>query len=249
MPTVAADKKKKDVEKPASNALDSNLLAPGSFTGTLLSIPSAGGSFTVDVQYKYLEATKSGGGGNGAMAGLYSAQQRIAQLQMQVMAARSPWQAMQAMQQLRNAMGQMQAALIRAQQASLPVSNFRVVTGRKTVEFHAAEDVAVRNLYLPAEYDDKGQLKKMTTEEVKKLKGNPRLPGFEGKMDDLKTGSTVVIVMSRTMPAKPVNKDKDKDPEAAEMEKKNRNQVKMVLIAGEDMSANTMSASGKKGKK
>src|SRR5579862_9756942 len=55
----------------------------------------------------------------------------------------------------------------------------------------------------PVTFDDNGVIKKLTNEEIKKLKGDPNLPGFPGEFSDLKNGQMVTLTMMRNKDAKP----------------------------------------------
>jgi len=161
--------------------------------------------------------------------------QNIARLQAQVQQARTPQEAAKSQQQLQQAMVQFERQAAQAQQqmaqaqqhAEMQVlkqlqqqvqggGNVKVVTDKKTVEFHCGDDIPVRTLTLPLEYDEKGQPKKHSPEEVKKLKGtNPNLPGYEAKLEDLKPGTIVKVTLglaAKPAPAKkePAKNDADK---------------------------------------
>ncbi len=65
---------------------------------------------------------------------------------------------------------------------------------------------------LPNAFDDKGQLRKYTTEELKALKGkNTKLPGYEAKLEDLKAGMLVKLVHA---PNKSATSSRTADKEA-----------------------------------
>ena len=148
--------------------------------------------------------------------------QRVNQLQNQVQQATNPKAYQQAMQQLQNAMNQAEQALTNALQAAQNPANspYKVVTDKKVVEFHTGEQMAVRTLLLPLEYDDKGQPKKYSPEDVKKLKGpDPKMPGYEAKLEDLKTGTNVLITLGPTEASSTGKKDPEKkDPDKKEPE-------------------------------
>jgi hypothetical protein len=117
-------------------------------------------------------------------------------------------------------------------------SPFKIVTDKKTVEFHVGDEVMVRMLNLPLEYDDKGKPKKYTMEEVKKLKGpNASLPGYEAKLEDLKTGEPVLVVLGLAAnpdaaPKTTDKKDAEKSTESKDKDKDftHRTVVKLILV-------------------
>jgi hypothetical protein len=241
-------------QDPGKGHLDSDKLLPGSFLGKLISLPAAGNSFTLEITYSYLVPTNAPrpAGNPNAVNNLMRDQQQIAQLQKKLASAKKPQDAAQAMQQLQNVMAQMQRDLAAAQAAqNVPIQDlFKVVTDRKTVEFQAAADAVVRSLFLPLEYDDKGELKKFTKEEIRALRGdNPLLPGFEAKIEDLKVGLPVIVVMAPVVAKKDGDKESPKEGEkpAPDPTKKARNQVTLIVIAGQ--TSTTTSVSDKKGKK
>jgi len=59
----------------------------------------------------------------------------------------------------------------------------------------------------PLAFEDSGAIKKLTIDEIKKLKGDPSLPGFPGGFSDLKTGQMVQITPLRNKDAKPGDPD------------------------------------------
>jgi hypothetical protein len=243
----AADEKKTNGGTPQDpNTIDADKLAPGRFAGKLLSVPGSNSTFTVEVPYDRIEMKSPGQTVNQAVTNAVNNFNRdlarIAPLQAQVQQARNPKAYQQAMQQLQNAISQAERSLASAQQAAQNPNNspFKVVHEKKKVDFHTGDEVMVRFLHLPLEYDDKGHPKKFTAEEAKKLKGsNPSLPGYEAKLEDLQTGGVVLIALGLTAnkppPAKkdPEKKEPEKkEPEKTEPENKDthRTVVKLILI-------------------
>ncbi len=264
-----ADDKKTGGTSKKEDMLDADKLSPGRFSGKLLSLPAPNSSFNVEVPTNRLELKNPGQAVNPTVQKAFSAYtrdvQRVNQLQNQVQQATNPKAYQQAMQQLQNAMNQAEQALNNAMQAAQNPANspYKVVTDKKTVEFHTGEQMVVRTLMLPLEYDDKGQPKKYSPEDVKKLKGpDPKMPGYEAKLEDLKTGTNVLITLGPTEASSTGKKDPEKkDPDKKEPEKKDadkpatpnadmthRTVVTMILILNaEDHAATTRP--DKKGKK
>jgi hypothetical protein len=87
----------------------------------------------------------------------------------------------------------------------------------KEVEWGTADEVKVRNNNPPAQFDDKGRIKRYTAKELKELKGNDKLPGFPAEFSDLKAGQVVQVTL---LPRKPAprgpKRGKDSEGEAAE---------------------------------
>jgi hypothetical protein len=71
------------------------------------------------------------------------------------------------------------------------------------VEVPTLDDVKVRIPAPPVAYDDDGKIKRYTTEELRKLKGDPPLPGYPGEFNNLHSGQMVTITLMRKKDAKP----------------------------------------------
>src|SRR5207249_6478301 len=77
-----------------------------------------------------------------------------------------------------------------------------------------AEDVKIRAMNLPEQFDEKNKPKPYTAAEKAKLKGdNPRLPGYTAELSRLAAGQTVEIELSTNKPAPGAAKKKDAAPE------------------------------------
>lgn len=256
---AAKEKKKANAPEPAA-AIDADKLAPGDFSGKLMTAPGSNGSFTLEMTYQHLELNPNyrlpaqGSHHHQLHNTLLNDQRHIAQLQQQVSRARNSQTAAHAMQQLQQAMLRMQLQMTLAQfraqanQQQALANMFRVVNDKKTIEFHAGENMVVRNLNLPVEYNEKGVLKKFTPEEIKKLKGDkPNLIGYESKVEDLQVGQIVKVTLARKKAEAKKPEDKDKDIPGAKVED-HKTQVTMLVIVKADSDLNTLSGD-KKGKK
>ncbi len=101
---------------------------------------------------------------------------------------------------------------------------FHVVNAAQKVDFQAEENVKVRIKALPEQFDDKGNIKTYTKEELAELKGKDKnLPGYESSLDKLQNGQIVQVTLGVHKKPKPVappaaspavEKDKDKDKDA-----------------------------------
>jgi hypothetical protein len=125
--------------------------------------------------------------------------QALMQAQYQLSMARKPQDVMQAQQRIM----QHQA---------------RLYSSTQEVQIATVEDVVVRLANPPTEFDDKGQPKRHTREELIKLKGDTKLPGYKGDFSDLQAGQVVQVTLVRHKDEKVVRpkapmKNKDKDPE------------------------------------
>jgi len=125
----------------------------------------------------------------------YGAQQQYAQQQMQLaqyqvrmLIGRTPNDRLQATQQY------YQAAM---QLAQTQQRLFRPKDYNYDVQLRFADDMKVRLLQPPVDYDDKGNLKKYTAKELQELRGKDGLPGFTGDMDAVRSGQIVRVFLAR----------------------------------------------------
>src|SRR5205085_8676554 len=56
---------------------------------------------------------------------------------------------------------------------------------KQSVDVEASDDTVVRAANPPVQFDDKGNVKKYTLKELKALKGDSKLPGYESDFDSL----------------------------------------------------------------
>jgi hypothetical protein len=74
----------------------------------------------------------------------------------------------------------------------------RLVTVHTNFDLEAGDTSQVRLKDPPAQFDDKGLIKKYTRAELKQLKGeHPELPGYPGDYTNLKNGQTVIVYFKR----------------------------------------------------
>jgi hypothetical protein len=103
-------------------------------------------------------------------------------------AAQAQYQAAQEMQR------EMQRQAQRMAENAKRGGPFKVESSGKSYEFAVRDEVIVRRMTLPFLYDDKGNVKQYTEKEVAKLKGtNPKLPGYQAKLEDLEPGHMVKL--------------------------------------------------------
>lgn len=105
----------------------------------------------------------------------------------------------------------------------------RVVTTRRPYILDMADDVVVRIMQLPLQFDDMGKPRKHTEDELKELRGdNPNLPGYKSTIDSLRVGQTVDISLRRFQPPAPrPNPTGEKDKQA---QPNNSPRVTIVVI-------------------
>jgi hypothetical protein len=232
-------KKKKDQVKTS----DSDKLSSGDFTGTLKSVPGTDRMFTLEVETKQLVPTGRVGRGSRGN-NLVSIQNRINQATARLASARTPGQRNSAMRQLVQAQAQLDVALLRA--SGIP-TGYRVNTIKTQIEFQATETVKVRTMVLPEQFDDKGNPKKYTKEELTQLKGKDKnLVGYESSLEKLEVGQKLKVTLV-AVKKKPVEKDKEnKDLDKDKDESEKKMQVKLIVIQQEPTDT---APPGKRGKK
>jgi hypothetical protein len=198
-------------DKPDPKApVSSEKLAPGEFAGKLKTTPGSDRSFTLTVEYQHLELKNANQlpKNTPGLKNLTRDVQHVTKLEQQVAKAKKPQDQIKHLQELQNAVAKLQ--LDAAKQELNLQQLFKVVTSKKDVDFRAAEGVKVRTLNPPVAYDEKGNVKKYTREELKELKGkDTSLPGYESSSDRLQTGQSVKVTLSN--PKEPSKSDKDKD--------------------------------------
>jgi len=118
--------------------------------------------------------------------------------------------------------GQNQAAQAQAKQIQM-LKSMKVATEWVEVEIPIKETTKIRTKTPLQVYDDKGNIKKYSPEELKTLKGtNPNLPGYEVKIDELTPGAVIEVTLNRS----PGNKDDKKDDDKVF--------ATMIMVIGKD---------------
>jgi hypothetical protein len=216
---------------------------------------SAAKSMTLDIQYFFPAPAnhkgrtyqpRPGGGfrpvGGGGGANLQNQWNNLVRQQQQLANSKNPKQYQQRLQQLLTQMQKLQVQMVQQQmrqvmymnrlfnQAAIQAApNVKIASGFKEFDVEAIDNVVVRRLNLPFEYDDKGNVKKYTKDELDKLKGKDKsLPGYEAKYEDLQAGQIVRVYM-----VKPKAKPKD-DPKA------DKNDPKVDKVEGKDKKGEDM---------
>ncbi len=117
---------------------------------------------------------------------------------------------------------QNQAAQAQAKQIQM-LKSMKVATEWVEVEIPIKETTKIRTKTPLQVYDDKGNIKKYSPEELKTLKGsNPNLPGYEVKIDELTPGAVVEVTLNKS----PGNKDDKKDDDKVF--------ATMIMVIGKD---------------
>lgn len=149
------------------------------------------------------------GRGNPNAAAMRMMQQQMRQQQQ--MAQNMMRQQMQQMKQMAAAQKQLQNSL-------------EVHVMSKDFAVPLASDIHVARKDLPFQYDDKGNIKKHTAEEMKALK-DARLPGFKASLEELQPGQIVYLYISK-QPGVKTAKSGEKTAEKASSENKGKTDVK-----------------------
>src|SRR5207244_3200625 len=75
---------------------------------------------------------------------------------------------------------------------------YQVKEIKKDIELRAADEMKVRVLNPPVDYDDKGRPKKYTAKELKELKGpDTSLPGYAGDLESLRPNQVVKVYLKK----------------------------------------------------
>jgi hypothetical protein len=255
---LLAQKDKKKMDAPP--AIDSAKLT-GEFIGTLKSTPGTDRLFIVSVETKKLvptgKKTTPYRGNNANVNRIIQLQNRIAQDQSRLQSAKNPQQVRQYYQNLIRDQQQLQAAIIQLSN-NLTLSGgippgYKIDTTKQDVEFQASETVQVRTMVLPEQFDDKGNVKKYTKEELAELKGkDKKAVGYESSLEKLEPGMKVRVVLAPA-PKKKDEAKQEKDKAAKDKEDKDKDelnpdkkmQVKQLVIL-EDAPAAPAPKKGKK---
>ncbi len=275
-PSGFAQKNKKN--KAAAEPVDSAKLASGEYVGLLKSVPGSDRNFSLEVQtVRYVPTGKNlnrlprlnGNTGpirtyNNSVSRISRLQNQLASAQTQLARAKNPKQQQSALVKVNNLAAQIQNEVVRLQLAAVAVQNqlaarglaalpgFKTQVSKQTIDFQAREDVKVRTMVLPEQFDDKGNVKKYTKEEKEALRGKDKsLPGYESALDKLEAGQKLRVVLA-PLPKKPAEKDKPKDADLdkdrdIDKDAEKKMQVKLIVIL-EEATADTAPKGGKRKK-
>jgi hypothetical protein len=212
LPLTAADNKKDKKDDPALNPLDADKLPAGDYTGKLLTMPGSDGTFTMQIDFKHYEpknptqlSTKEAK----LQGEIQAAQQKMLTTQAHLAAATKAREITKYQTQLATETAHYQQLLAQSQ---IKPSDLKEVIDTKVYEMKLRDNAYIRYLNLPMVFDDDGKVKKYSDAELKDLKGKKTtLPGYEGKLEDLKIGQTVKVSLIYVAP-----KPKPKDPPATD---------------------------------
>ncbi|HVS38073.1 MAG TPA: hypothetical protein VMS17_21120 [Gemmataceae bacterium] len=209
--------------------LDGDILPPGQFAGTLTTVPGTGGSFTMKAEFDHVQLKPGAGlGENRDVRDLIRDQERVERTQAEIAAARNRGEYNRLMRQLAGELEHLELQTARVQLRES--GDYMIRKDFKDIDFHTSDDVKVRILNPPVQFDDKGNAKQYTPDELKAMKGKDAdLPGYESTLDHLKVGDAIKVTLSTPKPAK--DADAKADPDA-----KKPNTITLILIVSEDNS-------------
>jgi hypothetical protein len=198
LPLHADDKKADPAKLPADKkeAAD-KMITAGEITGKLLNVEPNKKAFTLQVPVKIAVPNP------GAM-------QQMMNLQMQLSRPMAPAQRMQLLMQMQ----QQQASLVQIKEEF------------QSVDIDSADDLKVRVPNPPVEFDEKGKPKVYTKAQLKEMKGDPKLPGYQADFDSLHPDQIVTVTLVKKKETPKPKKDADKDP----LEAENKPVASMIII-------------------
>ena len=156
----------------------------GAVRGVVQNTPGEDGVVTIKVTIRYLEPNVQ------AQQNLVREEQQLLARQAAAMYIRNP---IQRHQEFVN--------IYQAAQNLGRENLFNVKEVQKDVEFETVDETKYRTAVLPVAFDDKGDVKKYTPDEIKELKGTEHLPGYAAERGALHSGQPVVIAAARRKPA------------------------------------------------
>jgi hypothetical protein len=271
-PTIVVAQRTKSAKPiPGTTQEYAQIKNQGEVIGALASIDTAGSSnraFTLHLPYVYMVAKKTTTTTPVPAVRVTrptNPQSQLAALQrqyQQALTTKNPVQREQKLAQIMMRIQQLQVQMA-AQQARLEqqmlaqaarifgnaVKNApQAAVGYKEFDMEAVDKIVVRRSQPALEYDNKGNIKVLTKEELNRLRGKDRtLPGYEASFLDLQAGQTVKVYLAKNT-AKKAKKEEDDadDPDQNPAANKkdavlNRDlpQVRMILILAEAPDADT----------
>jgi hypothetical protein len=118
----------------------------------------------------------------------------------------------------------------------VPPVQYRLNTKKRPFVLDVADDVVVRVMQLPLQFDDMGKPKKYTAEEKKELRGkDPNLPGYKSDYDSLKPGQIVRVFFRTGHAVTPPDKAEFKDVDKKQPDESSR--VRMIVVLSDGDSA------------
>jgi hypothetical protein len=208
----AADEKKEN-EKDAK--VEQKLVPLGNVVGVVQSLNPTDGLMTVEITLHYLEPNPQ------AQANYARQYQQLLAKQVEVMRTPNLVQRRQKLVEL------MQAAQNLQRQGG---DLIRVKEVKTKVDLKLDDDVKVRTPAPPTAFDDKGNVKQYTQEELKELRKD-KLPGFPADKEDLRQGQTIYVTVARLK--SPAKKDEPKESGGKEMPANEKPLATLIVIVAD----------------
>jgi hypothetical protein len=209
-----ADRKNAPKQEVTTEQDYTNLGKAKEATGKISYLDATAKTLTLTVTYQTSEPLPPKPGQDNRVNQQYNAlqrqQQRLANDYQSIMRAKNPVQQQQRLQRWQYDYQQVQLKM--QQLAATAKSQFKTVNHTKDYELDIVPEPKVSRLTLPMEYDDKGNVKEYTKEELKKMR-DKELPGYTAKFEDVQVGQTVKVYLIKPAPPKKSSK-KDTDSEA-----------------------------------
>jgi hypothetical protein len=212
VPLGAADDKKdtksqdttkslKDAPEPEVKSSSKGKWIPvGDLVGTLKQ--ADGNSLTLHVQYQEIQPDVGAQVRDAKISA--NLQRQLASLQRQLIAAQKIKNPAQRAARIQRILASAEARSAMA--AAGAAAPFKIINKQKDIDVSLAQEVVVRVKDPPAEFDDKGEVKKYTAEELKKLKGPGNYWGYPADLDAVGMGQMVRVFVY--VQQKPQNKGK-----------------------------------------
>ncbi len=182
-------------------------------SGKLTALDPTAKTLTLVVEYQTYEAVtpKAGKNPNAQVQSILRQQQQLMREYQNILNMRNPAQQQLRLQQWQVRVQQLQA---RMNQQGLGQQNlFQPVKHAKEFEFDLADEVRVARLKLEVEYDDKGNIKEYTPEELKKRR-DKELPGYTATFEEVLPGQTLKLYLTKPK-ATPKTKKEEKSTDPA----------------------------------
>jgi len=212
---------KKDQKTPTAPLEAEKVLRPGQYVGKLVVLNGSNLVFRLEfVRLELKPGAQNQRNTNRAYQNLLNEYSRLSRAQQQLVRARTPQQQISALRQIQTVSLQIQRSTLQQLGfGGLQNSPYVLKKDFRDIEVELAPNVEVRTFFLPFVYDDMGNPKKYTKEELKELKGpNPNVPGYKSDLSALKQGQAIKLTLARVkekVEAVEVKKDdkEKKDPE------------------------------------
>jgi hypothetical protein len=208
-------------------------------TGQLLSFDDSAHTASVRIDFPEYTPNPRYRPNTGAQHSLMADYNRLMQEQQRIASSRNPRQMQQHYINMMNLQNRIAMDQMRASSFNPSNPPFLKKDHLKDFDLEIQTNVVYRKMFLPQEYDDTGNLIKLSAEEKNKLRGNDRPKGsFSAKVEEFHPGQMVYVYL--TPPSKAAStsssssssaKKDDKDGDA--QEKVPHPTVKMLVIAQE----------------